>query len=382
MIYSEATDALRAFAEQFGIPVGETMAGKGALPYHHPLALGAIGVTGTRGANIMARKADLVIGVGTRYSDFTTASKTAFQNPDVKFVNINVAEFDAFKHSALPLVGDARVTLEELRLEIGAWSTASEYRARAEQFNKEWDEEVSRIYGIEHGPPLSQGEVIGAINAAAEARDVILNAAGSAPGDLHKLWRTRDPKGYHLEYGYSTMGYEIPAGIGIKLAAPERQVFVIIGDGSYLMMPQEIVTAVAEGIKLNLILINNHGFQSIGGLSKSIGSAGFGTHYRYREETTGEYRGENLPIDYAANVRSLGAHVIEANDLPSLQAALQESKKNSRTTAIVVETDPEARVPGYESWWDVAIAEVSEMESVRAAREKYEKDIESEKYFL
>jgi 3D-(3,5/4)-trihydroxycyclohexane-1,2-dione acylhydrolase (decyclizing) len=379
--YSDATDALKQFAEQVGIPVGETMAGKGALPYNHPFALGAIGVTGTRGANLMARDADLIIGIGTRYSDFTTASKTAFQNPAVKFININVAEFDAFKHSALALVGDARVILEELRLETGDWKTDATYQARAEKFNREWDEEVSRLYNLEHGPPISQGEVIGAINAVAGARDVVLNAAGSAPGDLHKLWRSRDPKSYHLEYGNSTMGYEIPGGIGVKLADPSREVFVIVGDGSYLMAPQEIVTCVREGIKLNIILIDNHGFQSIGGLSKAIGGAGFGTHYKYRT-AEGGLDGANLPIDFAANARSLGAHVIQAKDLPSFQTALEESKRATQTTVVVVETDREERVPGYESWWDVAIAEVSEIDAVRAARAEYEKAKERERYFL
>ncbi|MBI4671026.1 MAG: 3D-(3,5/4)-trihydroxycyclohexane-1,2-dione acylhydrolase (decyclizing) [Chloroflexi bacterium] len=381
VMYSEATNALRQFVEQSGIPVGETHAGKGALPYNHPLSLGAIGVTGTRAANLVARDADLVIGIGTRYSDFTTASKTAFQHPNVKFIAINVAEFDAYKHAALPLVGDARVTLEELRLETGDWRTDAEYRVRAEQLNKEWDEEVSRLYNLEYGPPISQGEVIGAINAVAGERDVVLNAAGSVPGDLHKLYRSRDPKNYHVEYGYSTMGYEIPGGIGVKLAAPTREVFVIVGDGSYLMLPQEIVTCLREGIKLNIILIDNHGFQSIGGLSKAIGSGGFGTFYKYRG-ANGQYDGAPLPIDFAANARALGANVIVANDLPSLQAALEESKRAPRTTVVVIETDREARVPGYESWWDVPLAQVAEIEAVRQAAREYEEAKQRERYYL
>lgn len=379
--YSDATVALTHFVEQAGIPVGETMAGKGALPYNHRLSLGAIGVTGTRAANLMARDADLVIGIGTRYSDFTTASKTAFQNPDVKFININVAEFDAFKHSALTLVGDARATLQELSAVLGDWKTSADYQARAAQLNQEWDEEVSRLYNLEHGPPISQGEVIGAINSVADERDVVLNAAGSAPGDLHKLWRSRDPKSYHLEYGNSTMGYEIPGGMGVKLADPSREVFVIVGDGSYLMAPQEIVTSIREGIKLNIIVIDNHGFQSIGGLSKSIGGGGFGTHYKYRG-ADGQFDGANLPIDFAGNARSLGANVIAAKDLPSLQAALEQSKCAMQTTVVVVETDPEERVPGYESWWDVAISEVAEIDAVRAARVEYEQAKQRERYFL
>lgn len=382
VIYSAATEALKKFAEQCGIPVGETMAGKGSLRYDHPLSLGAIGVTGTFAANRIARDADLVIGIGTRYSDFTTASKTAFQNPDVRFVNINVAEFDATKHSGLALVGDARATLEELLLELGDYRTSPEYRTHAAELNQQWDAEVSRIYNLKHGPPISEGEVIGAINEFARPQDVIVNAAGAAPGDLHKLWRSRDPKSYHLEYGYSTMGYEIPGGLGVKLAAPEREVYVMIGDGSFLMMPQEIVTSIQEGIKLNIILVDNHGFQSIGGLSNSLGSGGFGTHYRYRNPATGHLDGDTLPVNFAEIARGLGAHVIEAGDLPSFKAALAESCAQSRTTVTVVKTDREERVPGYESWWDVAIAEVSEIESVRAARKNYERALQKERYFL
>ena len=224
--------------------------------------------------------------------------------------------------------------------------------------------------------------MIGAIDEIARPQDVIVNAAGSAPGDLHKLWRARDPKSYHLEYGYSTMGYEIPAGIGVKLAAPEREVYVIIGDGSFLMMPQEIVTSIQEGIKLNIVLIDNHGFQSIGGLSNSLGSGGFGTRYKYRNPETGQLNGENLPVNFAEIAGGLGANVIEAKDLASFKAALAESCAQKRTTVTVVETDPEERVPGYESWWDVAIAQVSEMESVQAARSEYEEALKKERYFL
>jgi 3D-(3,5/4)-trihydroxycyclohexane-1,2-dione acylhydrolase (decyclizing) len=382
VLYSEATEALAAFAEATGIPVAETQAGKGALRYDHPLSLGAIGVTGTPGANIMAREADLIIGIGTRYSDFTTASNTAFQNPHVRFVNINVAEFDAFKRAALPLVGDARVVLQELLPELEAYDTGQAYRQRAAAFNRAWDEEVSRIYNLEHGPPISQGEVIGAVNAATRAQDVVLGAAGSLPGDLHKLWRTRDPKGYHLEYGYSCMGYEIAGGLGVKMADPEREVYVMLGDGSYLMMAQEIITSIQEGYKLTIVLIDNHGFASIGGLSQSLGSGGFGTRYRYRDEKTRQLEGDVLPVDLAANARSLGAHVIAAPDLPALNAALAEARGQALTTVIVVETDPEERVPGYESWWDVPVAEVSAMESVRQAREIYDKAQRRERYHL
>jgi len=382
VIYAEATDVLDRFARQTGIPVAETQAGKGSLPYDHPLAVGAMGVTGTRAANLIARDADLVIGIGTRYSDFTTASKTAFQNPDVRFLNINVAEFDAYKHAALPLTADARVTLEELATLVGDYDTGAEYRAWVDQLRREWDAEVERIYHLEHGPLLSQGEVIGAVNNFARPQDVVLCAAGSLPGDLHKLWRTRDPKGYHLEYGYSTMGYEIAGGLGAKMAAPEREVYVMVGDGSWLMLSADLITSIQEGYKLTVLLLNNHGFSSIGGLSASVGSGGFGTHYRYRNPQTGQLDGDYLPVDFAANARSLGAHVIEAHDLASLQAALAEARTIERTTVIVVEVDREQRVPGYESWWDVPVAEVSESAAVQAARRDYELQRARERYFL
>jgi len=379
--YSDATEALKAFVEQTGIPVGETQAGKGALPYNHPLNLGAVGVTGTPGANILAREADLVIGIGTRYSDFTTASKTAFQNPDVRFININVAEFDAYKHNALPLVGDAQATLDELSRMLLGYRTPDAYAARAHQYNQEWDAEVSRVYNLEHEPLLSQGEVIGAVNTLSNPQDVVLCAAGSMPGDLHKLWRTRDPKGYHLEYGFSTMGYEIAGGLGVKMAAPEREVYVMVGDASYLMMSSEIVTAVQEGVKLTIVLVDNHGYASIGGLSKAVGSDGFGTKYRYRTES-GQLDGETLPVDYAANAASLGARVIRANNRVELDAALRQAQAMTKTVCIVVETDRRQRVAGYESWWDVAVAEVSDNPAVQDARAGYEQSRQKENYYL
>ncbi|MCH8094780.1 MAG: 3D-(3,5/4)-trihydroxycyclohexane-1,2-dione acylhydrolase (decyclizing) [Chloroflexi bacterium] len=382
VIYSEATEALASFVESTGIPVGETQAGKGSLRYDHPLSLGAIGVTGTPGANIIARDADLVIGVGTRYSDFTTASKTAFQNPELRFININIADFDAHKHSGLALVGDARAALEDLGSALEGYATSAEYQSRIAKLGKDWEVEVSRLYNLEHGPPISQGEVIGAVNAASEPTDVVLCAAGSLPGDLHKLWRTRDPKGYHLEYGYSCMGYEIAGGLGVKMAAPEREVYVMVGDGSYLMMNSEIVTSIQEGYKLTIVLLNDHGFSSIGGLSESVGSAGFGTRYRYRNSDTGQLDGEKLPVDFAAHARSLGATVFEAEDLPSLVEALEQSKEQERTTVVVIETDREARVPGYESWWDVPVAEVSETEPVQHAFEEYRSVLNKERNYL
>jgi 3D-(3,5/4)-trihydroxycyclohexane-1,2-dione acylhydrolase (decyclizing) len=346
------------------------------------LNLGALGATGTDGANIMAREADLIIGIGTRYSDFTTASKTAFQGENVRFININVAEFDAYKHNALPLVGDARATLEELQLALGDFQTAADYQSRALDMNRRWDAEVERIYNLEHGPLLSQGEVIGVVNTLSGPQDVVLCAAGSLPGDLHKLWRTREPKGYHLEYGYSTMGYEIAGGLGVKMAAPERDVYVMVGDGSFLMMHTEIVTMVQEGIKVIIVLLDNHGYASIGGLSKSLGSDGFGTKYRYRTESD-QLDGETLPIDFAANCASLGAHTIRATSRDELADAIHEAQRvGNQPVCIVVEVDRRQRVPGYESWWDVAVAEVAENPDVQQAREDYEAAKKREQYYL
>jgi 3D-(3,5/4)-trihydroxycyclohexane-1,2-dione acylhydrolase (decyclizing) len=339
-----------------------------------------MGVTGTPGANIAAREADLIIGIGTRYSDFTTASKTAFQNPAVRFININVAEFDAHKQSALPLISDARASLEELTGSLSDFHVEPDYSARIKEHREKWEQEVERLHALRIGPPISQSEVIGIVNDVSEARDVLVCAAGSLPGDLHKLWRTRDAKGYHMEYGYSCMGYEIAGGMGVKMAAPDREVYVMVGDGSYLMMAQEIVTAVQEGYKLNIVLLDNHGFSSIGGLSRACGNRGMGTNYRYRKN--GAYDGDIIPVDFVANAASLGAFAVRAKTGNELRAALVEARKRPGTTVVVVETAIDERVPGYESWWDVPIAEVSESESVRAARRKYEEARQKERVFL
>jgi 3D-(3,5/4)-trihydroxycyclohexane-1,2-dione acylhydrolase (decyclizing) len=379
VLYSKAWEALSQFAQQTGIPVCETQAGKGALAYNHVQELGAVGVTGTPGANILAREADLVIGIGTRYTDFTTASKTAFENPAVRFLNINVAEFDAYKHAALPLVGDARVTLEELSLAVAGYQVEVSYRARIDTLRNQWEKEVDRIYGIRKEPPITQGEVIGAVNEISGDSDVMVCAAGSLPGDLHKLWRTRQPGNYHLEYGYSCMGYEIAGGLGIKMAKPESEVYVMVGDGSYLMMSQEIVTSLQEGYKLNIVLLDNHGFSSIGGLSRACGNEGMGTSYRYRRGE--KYDGEVLPVDFQANASSLGAWAVRARTLQEFRQALCDAKKQERTSVVVVETSYDDRVPGYESWWDVPVAEVSERAAVKAARTAYEKARSRERLF-
>src|SRR5215213_8291559 len=345
VIYSGANDALTAFVERTGIPVSETQAGKGSLPYNHPQAVGAVGSTGSTAANALAADADVVIGIGTRYSDFTSASRTAFNNPDVRFVNINVASFDAVKQGGLSVVSDAREAIEALVEALSAYRVEDD------------------------GSALNQSQVIGLANTLSEPRDVVVCAAGSMPGDLHKLWRTRDRKGYHVEYGYSCMGYEVAGGIGIRMASPDRDVFVMVGDGSYLMMATELVTAVQEGVKVILVLVQNHGFASIGSLSESLGSQRFGTDYRYRDDS-GRLAGAKLPVDLAANAASLGAEVIRVATAAEFTDAVKVAKANDHTTVIHVETDPLIPAPDSESWWDVPVSQASTLASTRAAYEK------------
>jgi 3D-(3,5/4)-trihydroxycyclohexane-1,2-dione acylhydrolase (decyclizing) len=374
VIYSEATAALRAFVELTGIPVAETQAGKGSLPYDHPQALGAVGATGTVAANSIARQADLVIGIGTRWSDFTTASRTAFAAEGVQFVNINVAGVDAAKHSGRAVVADARQALLHLAEALRDFSVDPAYRAETARLAAEWDAAVERAYTLGHGPLPAQSEVLGAVNEISEPRDVVVCAAGSMPGELHKLWRTRDPKGYHVEYGFSCMGYEIAGGLGVKMAAPDREVFVLVGDGSYLMMAQELVTAVQEGIKLVVVLVQNHGYASIGALSETVGSQRFGTRYRYRSGPVadgGRLDGDLLPVDLAANAASLGADVSRVSSIAELRAALVKARASDRTTVVHIETDPLVPAPDSESWWDVPVAEVSQLDTTTAARAEY-----------
>jgi 3D-(3,5/4)-trihydroxycyclohexane-1,2-dione acylhydrolase (decyclizing) len=373
VLYSEASKELTEFINRTGIPVMETFAGKGSVHYAEPLNLGAAGVTGTPGAIAAAAEADLVIGIGTRYSDFTTISESAFQNPKVRFVNINVTEFDAFKHAAIPLVGDAKAVLQELLQTLRRYKVSPAYRAKQEREARKWDKVVNAVYKLNHPVPISQGEVIGAVNTLSNDKDVMVCAAGSLPGDLHKLWRTRNPKGFHLEYGYSCMGYEIAGGLGIKIADPSRDVYVMVGDGSYLMMSQEIITAVQEQMKLIIVLLNNNGYASIGGLSESLGTKGFGTRYEYRNKKTGQLDGGILPVDLAANAASMGATVIKAQTRPELEAALIQAKKNKNTTVVYIETDREQRVGGY-AWWEVPVAEVSTHASVKSAYDKLKKN--------
>ena len=378
VIYSEATAELRELVRRTGIPVAETQAGKGSMLFNEPGALGAIGATGTPAANRTAAGADIVIGIGTRFSDFTTASKTVFQGEGVRFINVNIADADAHKLAGLALVGDARATVEALAERLAGWTVEAEYRALCDRLQADWDKEVSRLYHLDHGPLPAQSEVIGAVNELSGPQDVVVCAAGSMPGDLHKLWRTRDAKGYHVEYGYSTMGYEIAGGLGVKLAAPDRDVYVMVGDGSYLMMAQEIVTSIQERLKLTVVLVDNQGFASIGALSRSKGSAGFGTRYRYRTDgslgdDSGNREGDPLPVDLALNAEGLGAHVIRARNVEELRDALVAARAIDRTVVIHVPVDRYEGVPGYESWWDVPVAEVSESGNLDAAREEHER---------
>src|SRR5437016_5100058 len=387
VIYSEATDALRHLVDATGIPVGETQAGKGSLPFDHPSNLGAVGATGTMAANRVAREADVVIGIGTRWTDFTTASHTVFGNPHLHFINLNVIDFDAHKNSGLALIGDARAGIEALSARLRGYAVDASYRDLAAQLTREWDKEVDRLYRLAHQPLPAQSEVIGAVNDAAGPRDVVVCAAGSMPGDLHKLWRTRDPKQYHVEYGYSCMGYEIAGALGVKMAAPDREVFSLVGDGSYLMLSSEIVTALQEGIKLVIVVVDNHGFNSIGSLSRALGTDGFGTQYRFRKNgslglDSDRTPGAALPIDLVANAASLGAESVRVTGIDELPEALQNAKRATRTSVICIEVDRYEGVPNYESWWDVPVAEVATAESVNAARREYDKARRKEQRYL
>ncbi|WP_329139046.1 3D-(3,5/4)-trihydroxycyclohexane-1,2-dione acylhydrolase (decyclizing) [Streptomyces sp. NBC_01476] len=389
--YSGAEESLRAFAEATGIPVGETQAGKGSLPHGHPRLMGAVGSTGTTAANALARDADVVIGVGTRWSDFTTASRTAFQHPGVRFVNINVAAFDAGKQAGLSVVADGREALTALAAAIEGHRVPGSYEQEQAALRTSWDATVEAAYHPDEAVTsrlapgvLTQSTVLGCVNEHSDPRDVVLCAAGSMPGDLHKLWRVRDRKAYHVEYGYSCMGYEIPAAIGVRLADSTRDVFAMVGDGGYLMMPTELATAVQERVKVIVVLVQNNGFHSIGSLSESLGSQRFGTQYRYRS-ADGRLDGPRLPTDLAANARSLGAHVIEVHSRSGLEAAIAEAKAwpaDGGPVVIHVETDPLVSAPDSDSWWDVPVSAVSTLDSTRAAHQDYVRHKETQRPLL
>ncbi|MFI9603234.1 3D-(3,5/4)-trihydroxycyclohexane-1,2-dione acylhydrolase (decyclizing) [Streptomyces sp. NPDC052043] len=382
VIHSDATTALAEFAAATGVPVAVTQAGKAALPHGHPAAVGAIGHTGSAAANALAREADVVIGIGTRWQDFTTASRTLFADPEVAFVNLNIAAFDAAKQAGVSLVADSRAGLQALGTALSGWSAAPDWRERAARLVRGWDAVADAAFTAGHQPLPAQSEIIGALRDAMGERDVVVCAAGSIPGDLHKLWRPSDPLGYHVEYGFSCMGYEIAGGLGVKMAAPDREVVVLVGDGSYLMMAQEIATAVAEGLKLVVVLVQNHGFASIGALSEQVGADRFGTRYRYRDPATGHLDGDILPVDLAANAASLGADVLRAQGLDGFREALATALAAERTTVVHVETDPLVPAPGSDAWWDVPVAEVSALPSATAARAAYEQHKKAQRPLL
>jgi 3D-(3,5/4)-trihydroxycyclohexane-1,2-dione acylhydrolase (decyclizing) len=385
--HSRAEEALAEFAAATGIPVASTQAGKGSLRHDHPQDVGGIGHTGTETADRLARTADLVIGVGTRYTDFTTASGTLFQNPDVRFLNLNIAPYDGHKLSGTPLIADARTGLEELtaRLEMHDHRLDPSYVAGYTEDKARWEQRVDACFAApEPDVRPSQPQVIGALDAVVDESDVIINAAGSLPGDLHKLWRSRSADQYHLEYGYSCMGYEIPAAIGVKLAAPERTVWALVGDGTYLMMPTEIVTAVQEGIAIKVLLVQNHGYASIGGLSESVGGERFGTAYRFRADD-GTYTGAPLPVDLAANAASLGMRVLRARTVRDLRAALAEARAADTPTCVYVETetaDTVSGAPEAQAWWDVPVAETATRPSAVKARDEYDRHVSTRRRHL
>ncbi|MGQ5638187.1 MULTISPECIES: 3D-(3,5/4)-trihydroxycyclohexane-1,2-dione acylhydrolase (decyclizing) [unclassified Streptomyces] len=385
--HSRAETALAEFAEATGIPVASTQAGKGALRYDHPQDVGGIGHTGTATADELARTADLVIGVGTRYTDFTTASGTLFENPDVRFLNLNVAAFDGHKLAGLALVADARSGLGELTeaLVMHGHRVADSYVTEYTEDKERWEQRVDACFEAEE-PDVrpTQPQVVGALDALVDESDIIINAAGSLPGDLHKLWRARAVDQYHLEYGYSCMGYEIPAAIGVKLAAPERNVWALVGDGTYLMMPTEIVTAVQEGVAIKVLLVQNHGYASIGGLSESVGGERFGTAYRF-PTAEGTYTGAPLPVDLAANAASLGMRVLRAKTVRELRAALAEARAADTPTCVYVETETSDTVSGAppaQAWWDVPVAETATRPSAVKARELYERHVSTRRRHL
>ncbi|MCE0457518.1 3D-(3,5/4)-trihydroxycyclohexane-1,2-dione acylhydrolase (decyclizing) [Curtobacterium flaccumfaciens] len=390
VLYSDAADELRAFVEATGIPVGTSQAGGGSLAWDHPQYLGGIGATGTAAANAIAAQADVVIGIGTRYSDFTTASRTAFQNPDVTFVNVNVAAFDAYKHgSQLPLIADARealVALTESLTSDTAYVVDPGYASEIASLKAAWDAAVDGAFAPSGADLPGQPEIIGAVQSVSDPRDVVIQAAGSLPGDLHKLWRVRDELGYHVEYAFSCMGYEIAGGIGVRRGAPDRDAIVMVGDGSYLMLHTELVTAVAEGIKIIVVLIQNHGYASIGHLSETVGSERFGTKYRYLDETESFENGEPLPVDLAANARSYGVDVIEVQPGPDsiedLKAALRQAKANDHTTLVHINSDPLVYAPEGDGWWDVPVAQTSTLPSTQAARAEYEQQVATQRPLL
>jgi 3D-(3,5/4)-trihydroxycyclohexane-1,2-dione acylhydrolase (decyclizing) len=382
VIYSVGSAALAALADATGIPVADTQAGKGAISFEHAASVGGIGSTGNDAANALAAEADVVIGVGTRYSDFTTASHTAFRNPDVRFVNLNVLAFDAAKNSAEMVVADARAGLEALTAALQGYRVTESYSHLVGGLVADWAQVTDECFQRRNQPLPAQTEVVGALNELMGDDDIVINAAGSMPGDLQALWRARTPKQYHLEYGYSCMGYEIAAAMGAKMAAPDSEVVAIVGDGSYQMLPQELATIVSENLKVIIVLLQNHGFASIGGLSESRGSQRFGTSYRMRGEGSDRLDGGHLPLDLAANARSLGADVLQVATIEEFREAYLRAAASTRMTLIHIETDPFGPNPPVSAWWDVPVAATSTLESTRQAYADYLHDKEVQRHHL
>ena len=381
VIYSAATAELADFVAKTGIPVGVTQAGKASLPYDHPQMVNALGASGSVFANALANEADVIIGIGTRYTDFTTASNTLFTNPDVQFVNINVTELDAYKESGLALIGDAREVLSELADLLTDYTVEESYRSEVEKAADQWRDEVDRIVEVQNSPTLSQAEAIGIVNSVAGDHHVVVNAAGSMPGDLHRLWRPSDPKAYDLEYGNSCMGYEVGGALGAKMADPSRDVFCFIGDGTFLMASQEIMTAVQEGLKLTVLLVDNYGYGSIAALSETRGSQGFACRFNYRGED-GQFSEDRINIDLAANAASYGADVFTATTADELKKALADAAGTENTAVVYVKVDAKGRFGGSGAWWDVPVSEVSELDSTQDARKEYEEQIASQRLYL
>lgn len=367
--YSQATEELTAFAETFRIPVAETQAGKSALKWNHPLNMGAIGVTGSAAANRLAKEADLIIAIGTRLTDFTTSSKTAFTHPEMEMLHINIHPLDASKMDAVQAVADAKAALSTLRKTLAGWKSAHDEGELA-RLKAEWEKETERLFAWKKEEGLTQTSVIGVVNETIEDDDIIVCAAGSLPGDLHRLWRSRGIKTYHMEYGFSCMGYEVAGAFGAKLAAPEREVYALVGDGSFLMLHSELLTSLQEGVKMNIVLFDNHGYQCIHNLQREHGSDGFGNEFRYRDGANGRLDGAYMPVDYAAYAGALGVKTYKAQSLDELRECLRDARAQSVSTLIEVKVLPGTGTDGYESWWRVDTAAVSKKEGVREAFKK------------
>jgi 3D-(3,5/4)-trihydroxycyclohexane-1,2-dione acylhydrolase (decyclizing) len=377
--YSDAADALEKFASATGIPVAVTQAGKGAILDSHPSCLGAIGVTGTASANAIALEADLVVCIGTRLSDFTTASKAQFQHPGVRFIGINVHSADARKHGALPLIGDARAVLRQLTTALAGWRIAPGYRSGIQRARMAWNETRATLVAPKRGIALTQAQVIDEVNRACGAAGTMVHAAGGLPGDVHKLWRSHAANDYHSEYGYSCMGYEIAGAIGVKLARPDRNVIAFLGDGSYLMLHTEIVTAVQEGLNLTIVLVDNHGYGCIHGLQRGCGGNSFGNEFRFRTHRSARLDGAIAPVDFVRNAESLGATAVKAGSVDELRAALEDAKSFDGVRLIYVEVPAEVRLPGY-SWWDVPMSATSKVPGVRQARAAYDRATKKQRF--